>query len=64
MGLEMRDREKEGGVKIAAFDPAWLLPPYCGHVSTAWEELGEEREWNSMRCWNGKKMRSKIRGNC
>lgn len=35
----MRAREKEGCVKIAAFDAAWLPSPYCGCVSTAWKEL-------------------------
>lgn len=66
MGVEMRAREKEGGVKIAAFDAAWLLSPYCGHVSKVWEELGEESEWNSNRyeMLEWEKMRCKMRGNC
>lgn len=61
----MRAREKEGGVKIAAFDGARLPSTNWGYVSTAWEELGEDSEWNS----NGyamlelKKMRCKMRGN-
>lgn len=42
----MRAREKEGGVKIATSDAAWLLSLSCGCVSTAWEELGEESECN------------------
>lgn len=40
----MRAREKEGGVKIAAFDAAWLPSLSCGCVSTDWEELIEESE--------------------
>lgn len=44
VGVEMRVREKERGVKIAASDAAWLPSTYCGNETTAWEELGEESE--------------------
>lgn len=47
VGVEMKAREKEWGAKIVAFDATWLPSTYCGHETTAWEELGEESEWNS-----------------
>lgn len=65
VGVEMRARVKEGGVKIAAFDAAWLPSLSCGCVSTDWEELKEESKWNNneydMLEWE--KMRCKMRGN-
>lgn len=47
----MRAREKEGGVKIAAFDGAWLPSTYCGCVSIAWEKTVSGIVMG-MRCWS------------
>lgn len=49
----MRAREKEGGVKIAAFVAAWLPSPYCG-PGRRWEKTVSGIIMG-MRYWNGKK---------
>lgn len=53
VGVKMRAREKEGGVKIAAFVAAWLPSPYCG-PGRRWEKTVSGIIMG-MRYWNGKK---------